>query len=41
MIKKFGDRNFQFWHYRVSHGELLIRSPKDANNFKKYRYHVF
>ncbi len=23
-----GGRNFQFWEYRVSHGELLLRSPK-------------
>ncbi len=22
------DRNFQFWEYKVSHGSLLIRSPK-------------
>lgn len=23
----FGDRTFQLWEYRVSHGSLLIRSP--------------
>jgi hypothetical protein len=26
----FIGRRFQFWQYRVSHGELLVRSPKDA-----------
>ncbi len=30
MKAKFAARNFQFWQYRVSHGELLVRSPKDA-----------
>lgn len=24
----FADRRFQLWEYRVSHGALLIRSPK-------------
>lgn len=26
------NRNFKFWYYRVSHGELLVRSPKDTSN---------
>jgi hypothetical protein len=30
MKTTFDDRRFQFWQYRVSHGELLVRSPKDA-----------
>lgn len=30
MKTTFDGRTFQFWQYRVSHGELLIRSPKDA-----------
>lgn len=30
MKKSFAGREFQFWLYRVSHGELLVRSPKDA-----------
>jgi hypothetical protein len=25
-------RQFQFWMYRMSHGELLVRSPRDAEN---------
>jgi len=25
----FGDRTFQFWHYTISHGQLLIRSPRN------------
>jgi len=29
MRRKFAGRVFQLWHYRVSHGELLIRSPRD------------
>jgi len=29
---KITKRNFKFWYYRVSHGELLVRSPKDSNN---------
>lgn len=28
MIAAYPDRNFQLWEYRVSHGSLLIRSPK-------------
>jgi hypothetical protein len=27
----FPDRRFQLWEYRVSHGGLLIRSPKGPN----------
>ena len=34
MFKEFNDRKFQFWHYRVSHGELLVRSPKGINESK-------
>lgn len=30
MKTTFVGRKFQFWQYRVSHGELLVRSPKDA-----------
>jgi hypothetical protein len=25
-------RKFQFWEYHVSHGELLVRSPRDSVN---------
>lgn len=28
MIATYPDRRFQLWEYRVSHGSLLIRSPK-------------
>ena len=28
MKKSFADRVFQLWEYKVSHGSLLIRSPK-------------
>ncbi len=28
MKTSFGDRAFQLWEYQVSHGQLLIRSPK-------------
>ena len=28
MNKQFNGRDFQLWDYRVSHGQLLIRSPK-------------
>lgn len=28
MIDSFLDRRFQLWEYRVSHGALLVRSPK-------------
>ena len=34
MMKSFGDRKFQLWYYTVSHGELLIRSPKTPDNPK-------
>ncbi|NOU68785.1 hypothetical protein GC096_32700 [Paenibacillus sp. LMG 31461] len=30
----FENRKFQFWFYRVSHGELLIRSPKSKENLQ-------
>ena len=30
MKTNFAGRSFQFWQYRVSHGELLVRSPRDA-----------
>jgi hypothetical protein len=30
MKTTFAGRKFQFWQYSVSHGELLVRSPKDA-----------
>lgn len=29
MKASFVGRSFQFWRYRVSHGELLVRSPRD------------
>lgn len=32
MKARFAGRRFQFWLFRVSHGELLIRSPKDADH---------
>lgn len=32
MKEKLKSRDFQLWYYRVSHGELLIRSPKDKEN---------
>jgi hypothetical protein len=28
MKTSFNDRTFQLWEYKVSHGSLLIRSPK-------------
>jgi hypothetical protein len=28
IIKKHGELNFKFWEFRISHGKLLIRSPK-------------
>jgi len=28
MKKHFGKRVFQVWEYRVSHGQMLVRSPK-------------
>lgn len=30
MIAFYPDRRFQLWEYRVSHGSLLVRSPKSA-----------
>lgn len=34
MIELPKDRSFQLWEYRVSHGSLLIRSPKkDGQRF--------
>jgi hypothetical protein len=27
---RFANRTFQLWEYRVSHGSLLIRSPRDT-----------
>jgi len=32
MKTTFAGRKFQFWEYRVSHGELLVRSPKGAGS---------
>ena len=32
MTKTFPGRAFQLWEYRVSHGMLLVRSPKDATH---------
>jgi hypothetical protein len=32
MKTKTRDRTFQLWQYRVSHGELLVRSPKDSSH---------
>ncbi len=29
MKASFVGRSFQFWQYHVSHGELLVRSPRD------------
>lgn len=29
MSAHFTERVFQLWEYRVSHGQMLIRSPKD------------
>lgn len=34
MIKSFEGREFKFWHYNISHGEVLIRSVKSNNNVK-------
>jgi len=31
MIEQLSDKKFQFWEYRVSHGSLLIQSPKKAD----------
>ena len=33
MKKTFDKRDFQLWEYRVSHGSLLVRSPK-AGSYK-------
>lgn len=33
-MHEFKNRKFQVWFYRVSHGELLIRSPKSKENPK-------
>jgi hypothetical protein len=32
MNANFPSRRFQFWMYRVSHGELLVRSPRDGDH---------
>lgn len=32
MKTNLSGRKFQFWQYRVSHGELLIRSPRVGDN---------
>lgn len=32
MIATFTDRKFQLWEYMVSHGSLLLRSPKDLSH---------
>ena len=32
MKTNFENRSFQFWQYRVSHGELLVRSPRGGTN---------
>jgi hypothetical protein len=32
MKANFVGREFQLWQYRVSHGELLVRSPKDSKH---------
>ena len=29
MKQSFPGRRFQLWQYRVSHGEMLVRSPRD------------
>lgn len=34
MIKSFDSRDFKLWHYTISHGQLLIRSIRGANNSK-------
>lgn len=31
MIGSFPGRRFQLWEYRVSHGSLLVRSPRSAD----------
>lgn len=32
MTNSLQDRDFQVWLYRVTHGQLLIRSPKDERH---------
>lgn len=32
MMTIFNERAFQIWEYRVSHAQLLIRSPKSDSN---------
>ncbi|WP_432946218.1 hypothetical protein ACQPXM_07650 [Kribbella sp. CA-253562] len=32
MIASFQNRRFQVWEYRVSHGSLLVRSPRGPEN---------
>jgi hypothetical protein len=34
MIQSFEGRDFKFWHYNISHGELLIRSIKSSERIK-------
>jgi len=34
MKKLLGNRKFQLWEYSVSHGKLLIRSPKNEQEIK-------
>ena len=34
MITSYTNRDFQFWEYRVSHGSLLVRSPKTPSQSK-------
>lgn len=31
-MELLNNRRFQFWEYSVSHGSLLIRSPKDQDH---------
>lgn len=31
MIVSYPNRRFQIWEYRISHGFLLIRSPRNAS----------
>ena len=33
-MKDLKNRNFQLWEYHVSHGSLLIRSPKRGEDTK-------
>ena len=32
MMSEYPSRKFQFWLFRVGHGELLVRSPRDEAN---------